>query len=63
MTIDYSDDTCKHCANRGQQWCVGCAPVLMTDGTHKRSRFCYGTTTITATTRVDYPPTEEIKED
>ena len=63
MTIDHSDDTCKHCANRGQQWCVGCAPVRITDGTYTRSLFRYGTTTIKATTRVDYLPTEEIKED
>ena len=61
MTIDYSDDTCKHCANRGQQLCVGCAPVLMTDGTYKRSLFSYGTTTITATTLVDYSEPKEDK--
>ena len=63
MLIDYSYDTCRHCANRGLQWCMGCAPLLMPDGTYKMSRFCYCPTTITATTRVDYLPTEEIKED
>ena len=50
MTYDYGE--CQTCARKGDPYCVGCQPMMMSDGKYSRTLYTPHNGTITFTSQI-----------